>query len=190
MGITELILTALGLSTDAFAASVCRGLNAKNLTVKDILITALMFGGFQAAMPVIGYLTGIAFEKYITAVDHWIAFALLCFIGGKTLFDVIYYRDPDCIGAYNGGSGIKELLMTAVATSIDALAAGISLAFLNVRILTAAAVIGGITFVLSAFGMTAGRHLGGKHRTAASAAGGIILIIMGIRILMQHLNNS
>lgn len=184
MGITELILTALGLSTDAFAASVCRGLNAKKLTAKDVFTTALMFGGFQAAMPVTGYLTGKVFEKYITAVDHWIAFALLCFIGGKTLFDVIYYRDTDCIGAY---SGIKELLMTAVATSIDALAAGISFAFLNVPIFTAAAVIGGITFVLSALGMTAGRRLGEKHRSAASAAGGIILIIMGVRILMQHL---
>lgn len=189
MGIAELIMTALGLSADAFAASVCRGLSVKRLTVKDILITALMFGGFQAAMPVIGYFTGKAFERYITAVDHWIAFALLCFIGGKTLFDVIYYRGTDCIGTYGGGSGIKELIMTAVATSIDALAAGISLAFLKTDIITAALIIGGVTFILSAVGMTAGRHLGGKHRSAASAAGGIILIIMGIRILMQHLGS-
>ena len=187
MGTVELILTAIGLSMDAFAASVCRGLSCRKLTAGNILLTAAMFGGFQAAMPVMGYLMGITFEKYITAFYHWIAFALLCFIGGRTLFDVIYYKDTDCIGVCPEKNNLKELVMTAVATSIDALAVGVSLAFLKTDILAASAVIGIVTFAFSVIGVITGRRFGKKHHAAASAAGGIILIIIGIKILMEHL---
>ncbi len=190
MGICELFLIGAGLSMDAFAASVCKGLAMKKVSCKKTLVIAGFFGGFQAIMPSVGYFLGVGFEKYITRFDHWIAFGLLSFIGGKMIFDVIFHGNDEEKISDGNTPFLKEVFILALATSIDALAVGISLAFLKINIALAASVIGITTFSISAGGVFIGNKFGKKYRNKASIAGGIILIAIGIKILVEHLSGG
>lgn len=186
MGILELLMIGTGLSMDAFAASVCKGLNMRSrLNYVHAAIIALFFGGFQALMPTVGYILGVNFCQYIVKYDHWTAFALLTFIGGKMIYEVIKGGDEE--SCCSDRLDIKELFILAVATSIDALAVGITFAFLQVNIGLAAAVIGVTTFVLSFAGVILGNKFGSRYKNKAELAGGVILIIMGVKILLEHL---
>ena len=185
MGIWELVLLALGLAMDAFAVAVCRGLAMDRLNVKHAFIIALFFGGFQAAMPLAGWALGTYFEKYITSIDHWIAFILLSIIGGKMIYEAVK-PEEEC-SSISSRLNIKELLVMAVATSIDALAVGITFAFLKVTILYAVSFIGVTTFLTSAIGVRVGAVFGARFRGKAELAGGMILILMGVKILLEHL---
>jgi putative Mn2+ efflux pump MntP len=193
MGITELFLIGVGLSMDAFAVSVCKGLKMRRLNKKNAAVIGLFFGGFQAIMPLIGWLLGKQFEKYITSFDHWIAFVLLAFIGGKMAIEAIKGDDDEQNddGGNKTSDGekldLKELTMLAVATSIDALAVGITFAFLKVNILTAISIIGVTTFVLSIIGVAVGNKFGMKYKSKAEIVGGIVLILIGLKILLEHL---
>ncbi|MDD5923384.1 MAG: manganese efflux pump MntP family protein [Clostridia bacterium] len=186
MGLFELIFISVGLAMDAFAVSVCKGLNMKKINFVHGGIIALSFGVFQGVMPLIGYLLGTNFEKYITTYDHWLAFGLLAFIGGKMIFDVIKSKEDDeCL---SNKFDIKELLILSVATSIDALAVGITFAFLNDNnIIFSVSVIAGITFAISFAGVVIGNFFGAKFKEKAEIFGGAILILIGIKILMEHL---
>lgn len=187
MGFVELFLIGVGLSMDAFAVSVCKGLNMRGkVNFKHAGIIALFFGGFQALMPLIGYFLGIGFEKYITKIDHWIAFVLLGFIGGKMVIEAIKEWNAED-KQEEDKLDIKELFILAVATSIDALAVGITFAFLNVNIWSAISIIGVTTFVLSLIGVVIGNKFGSKYKSKAELAGGIILMLMGAKILLEHL---
>lgn len=187
MGFVELFLIGVGLSMDAFAVSVCKGLNMRGkVNFKHAGIIALFFGGFQAIMPLIGYFLGIGFEKYITRIDHWIAFLLLGFIGGKMVVEAIKeWNETD--KQEEDRLDIKELFVLAVATSIDALAVGITFAFLNVNIWSAISIIGATTFVLSIIGVVIGNKFGSKYKSKAELVGGVILVLMGVKILLEHL---
>ena len=182
MGIVELILVALALSMDAFAVALSDGLSLKGR--RRALLIAGLFGFFQALMPLIGWLLGTQFEKYITEFDHWIAFGLLLFIGGKMIWEAVRGGEED---EDDGKFDIKELFLMAIATSIDALAVGITFAFLNVNIWVAAAFIGVTTFLLSATGVKIGHVFGEKYKSKAELAGGVILMLMGLKILLEHL---
>lgn len=184
MTIFELFILAVGLSMDAFAVSICKGLSLKKITLKNMGIVGLWFGGFQAAMPFIGYLLGTAFSNYITSFDHWIAFILLAAIGFNMIREAHLSNDED---TSNTSLRFREMLVLAVATSIDALAVGITFAFLNVRIVPAVCFIGVVTFLLSAFGVRIGSVFGTKYKAKAEIAGGVILILLGIKILFEHL---
>ena len=184
MGFIELMLIAIGLSMDAFAVSVCKGLSAKKLSPKHYLLAGAWFGGFQALMPLIGYLTGSAFERYITAFDHWIAFVLLILIGGNMIKEGMSKKEEKRDASF----GIKSMFLLAVATSIDALAVGVTFALLpDVNILPAVLIIGITTFALSALGLKAGNVFGLKYKSRAEVTGGIILILIGAKILLEHL---
>lgn len=188
MGFAELFLIGVGLSMDAFAVSVCKGLNMRErINCKHAFIIALFFGGFQALMPAIGYFLGRNFEKYITAFDHWIAFGLLAFIGIKMIIDAIKEWNCEDKAEDSDRLDIKELFMLAVATSIDALAVGITFAFLQVSIGAAVSIIGVTTFVLSIVGVVIGNKFGSRYKSKAELAGGIILVLMGLKILLEHL---
>ena len=187
MGLFEVLMIGVGLSMDAFAASVCKGLGMRRLNVKNMFVIALFFGGFQALMHWIGWFLGKQFESYITSVDHWVAFALLAFIGGKMIYDVFHENRKDCCCEKTDRLNIKEVFTLAVATSIDALAVGISFAFLQVNIVEAVSVIGITTFVLSIAGVVIGNIFGAKYEKKATLAGGIILILIGLKILLEHL---
>lgn len=182
MGITELFLVGVGLSMDAFAVAICRGLSMKKLEWKQALLVAVFFGGFQALMPTIGWVLGKQFEQYIVSVDHWIAFILLAYIGGKMIWDAFHEEE-----ARPADFRVGELLIMAVATSIDALAVGVSFAFLSVNIGAAVSFIGVITFALSMVGVKVGSLFGAKYKSKAELAGGVILILMGLKILLEHL---
>lgn len=186
MTFAELLITAVALSMDAFAVSTCKGLNMRTMNFKQALIIGLFFGGFQALMPLAGWLLGKQFEVFITSVDHWLVFALLALIGGKMIYDSKNGGEGDCCPA-EGGLRLKELVGLSFATSIDALAVGISLAFLNVRILPSVACIGVTTFLLSVAGVAIGQRFGAKYQNKATFAGGVILILIGLRILLEHL---
>ena len=186
VGLFEIFMIGVGLSMDAFAASICKGLNMRRLNIKNMLIIGLFFGGFQALMPAVGWLLGKQFESYITSVDHWVAFALLVFIGGKMIYDVFTEKNEDECGEKTNRLDMKEVLTLAVATSIDALAVGISFEFLQVDILKAVSVIGVTTFVLSVIGVAVGNVFGSKYEKKATLAGGIILILIGLKILLEH----
>lgn len=186
MGFFELFLIAVGLSMDAFAVSICKGLKMQRFNVRHAGVIALAFGGFQALMPVIGWFLGKQFESYITGIDHWIAFALLAVIGGKMAVESFKKEEEDS-SKENEKLDVKELLVLAVATSIDALAVGITFAFLQVSIVPAVSLIGVITFVLSALGVFIGHKFGAKFKSKAELAGGIILIFIGLKILLEHL---
>ena len=182
MQLWELFLTAVALSMDAFAVSVSKGLAMQKVTFKKALIVGVWFGGFQALMPAVGYLLGRQFEQYITAVDHWIAFVLLGVIGVNMILESRHPAEeqtPDF--------GVKTMLTMAVATSIDALAVGISFAFLQVDIVPAVSFIGAVTFILSAVGVKIGNVFGAKYKSKAELVGGIILVAMGVKILLEHL---
>ncbi|MGN1304867.1 MAG: manganese efflux pump MntP family protein [Oscillospiraceae bacterium] len=187
MGFVELFLIGVGLSMDAFAVSVCKGLNMRGkVNFKHAGIIALFFGGFQALMPLIGYFLGIGFEKYITKIDHWIAFVLLGFIGGKMVIEAIKEWNAED-KQEEDRLEIKELLVLAVATSIDALAVGITFAFLSVNIWSAISIIGVTTFILSMIGVVIGNKFGSKYKSKAELVGGLILVLMGAKILLEHL---
>ena len=183
MGLLELFILAVGLSMDAFAVSVCKGLAMPKISVKKAVIVGIWFGGFQALMPALGYLLGSQFKDSITAVDHWIAFILLGIIGGNMIREA-------CSGECekeNDSLDIKTMFLLAVATSIDALAVGITFAFLKVNIVAAASFIGATTFIISAAGVKIGNIFGTKYKAKAELAGGVILILLGLKILLEHL---
>lgn len=182
MSFVELFLIAVGLSMDAFAVSVCKGLSVQRLETKHAAIVGAYFGGFQFLMPVIGYLLGARFESLITNIDHWVAFGLLLIIGGNMIKESFGEAEK-----LNDDFGVKTMVLLAVATSIDALAVGITFAFLQVRIVPASALIGVTTFCLSALGIYIGNKFGEKYKSKAELAGGIILILIGIKILLEHL---
>ncbi|MDD3409998.1 MAG: manganese efflux pump MntP family protein [Eubacteriales bacterium] len=182
----ELVLIAIGLSMDAFAVSLCKGLSMKKLNYVQGLIIALFFGVFQAVMPLIGWALGKQFEQYITSVDHWIAFALLCYIGGKMIWESVHDHDADSC-PIDQKLNFKELFMLAVATSIDALAVGITFAFLQTPIVPAVLEIGSITFGLSFVGVLIGHKFGTKYKQKAEIAGGVVLVLIGLKILLEHL---
>lgn len=183
MNLFSLFLIAVGLSMDAFAVSICKGLAMKNITIKKALIVGLWFGGFQGLMPAIGYLLGTQFEKYITNIDHWIAFVLLFIIGGNMIKEALSKEEEEA----NDSLAFKEMLLLALATSIDALAVGVTFAFLKVQIVPAVLFIGCITFALSGIGVKIGNIFGSRYKSKAELAGGIILILMGCKILLEHL---
>ena len=187
MGIGELLLLAVGLSMDAFAVSVCKGLALRRATFKAEFTCGVWFGGFQALMPLIGFFLGTLFAAAIQAVDHWIAFGLLAIIGVNMLKEALSKEEAcDCGG--NADLSVKTMFIMAVATSIDALAVGISLAMAgNVNIFQAVGLIGIVTFVLSAAGVKVGSVFGCRYEKKAQIAGGVILILLGVRILLEHM---
>lgn len=195
VGIAELLLIAVGLSMDAFAVSICRGLGMRRLNLRTAAVLALFFGGFQGLMPLIGWALGSQFMWLIAPVDHWVAFGLLAFIGGKMLWEALH-EDAEKDGAADGcgcdaadtsAIDLREFLVLAVATSIDALAAGISFAALNVDIVASVALIGVITFALSFVGVAVGHFFGARFELPASVTGGVVLILIGLKVLLEHL---
>lgn len=182
MALWELFLIAAGLSMDAFAVSVCKGLAARKFNIKHALLCGVWFGMFQALMPAVGYFLGTQFEEYITSVDHWIAFALLSVIGGKMIWESCDKSGETADTSF----GVRSMFPLAVATSIDALAVGITFAFLNVNVVLAVSLIGIITFILSALGVLIGTVFGSKYKSAAERVGGIVLVFMGLKILLDH----
>lgn len=187
MGFIELALIAVGLSMDAFAVAICKGLGMKRLSVRQAFVIALFFGGFQALMPAIGWALGTQFEALITPIDHWIAFVLLALIGGNMLKESFGKGDDEQAEAADAKLDLRELTMLAVATSIDALAVGITFAFLRVAIAPAAGLVGITTFVLSFAGVVVGHRFGARYEKAATAVGGVVLILIGCKILLEHL---
>lgn len=185
MGFLEMLLIGVGLSMDAFAVAVCKGLNMKKINYRHATIIAVFFGGFQALMPLAGWLLGKQFERYITAYDHWIAFVLLLFIGGKMIYEAL--RGEEESESCGDKLDLKELTVMAVATSIDALAVGITFAFLKVNIYGAITIIGLTTFILSFIGVAVGNRFGAKYQKKAEIAGGVILVLIGLKILLEHL---
>ena len=186
MSIAELLILAVGLSMDAFAVSVCKGLALEKATLKDGAIVGAWFGGFHALMPAIGFFLGSTFEAYITNFDHWIAFVLLGLIGANMIKEAFSSEEESADGCL----GFKPMLIMAIATSIDALAVGITFAFLIPTIgkmLIAVLMIGIITFVLSGIGVKVGSVFGAKYKSKAELAGGVILILLGLKILLEHL---
>ena len=183
MSLMELFLIAVGLSMDAFAVSVCKGLSVRKATVKHALCVGLYFGGFQALMPLIGYLLGTQFESFINSVDHWIAFVLLSFIGGNMIREALSGEEEKLDDSFS----FRTMMTLAVATSIDALAMGVTFAFLRVDIVPAVLLIGATTFVLSAVGLKVGNVFGAKYKARAELFGGVVLVLMGLKILLEHL---
>lgn len=186
MGIVELLLVAVGLSMDAFAVAVCKGLGMKRLNMRTAAVLALFFGGFQALMPLIGWLLGSQFMWLIEPVDHWVAFVLLVFIGAKMLWETLH-DEEGCGCEDTSRIDLREYLMLAIATSIDALAVGISFAALSVDIVPAVSLIGLTTFVLTLVGVAVGHFFGSRYERPASIAGGVVLILIGVKILLEHL---
>lgn len=184
MGIIELFILAVGLSMDAFAVSVCKGLAMEKCSFRKAAVCGVWFGGFQALMPAIGYLLGYRFRGYITAVDHWIAFVLLAFIGGNMIREAMSGEEETADASLD----VKTMFLLAVATSIDALAVGVTFAFLpDTNIAAAVLFIGAVTFVLSSVGVKAGNVFGSRYKNKAEFAGGLILILLGAKILAEHL---
>lgn len=188
----ELLMIGIGLSMDAFAAAVCKGLCMKRFRSKNAAVIALFFGGFQGLMPLIGWYLGTHFEEYIVSIDHWIAFILLGVIGFNMLKEGLSKKESeeDLVCPVDGRDNelkLKELFVMAVATSIDALAVGITFAFLRVNIVPAVTIIGCTTYILSFLGVFVGNYFGAKYKKKAEVTGGIILIFIGIKILVEHL---
>ena len=183
MSLIELFLIAVGLSMDAFAVSICKGLSVRKAEIKHSLIVGAYFGGFQALMPAIGYVLGRQFESLITSVDHWIAFVLLGIIGGNMIREALKGEQEELDDSFT----FRTMLPLAIATSIDALAMGVTFAFLQVQIVPAVLFIGVTTFVLSAVGLKVGNVFGAKYKSRAELFGGVVLVLMGIKILLEHL---
>lgn len=183
MGVLEIVLVSVGLAMDSFAVSICKGLSIKRFDIKKGLIIGLYFGLFQGLMPLIGYLLGSSFEIYITSIDHWIAFGLLTIIG-LNMIKESFSKDGE---NFNDKVDFKTMFPFAIATSIDALAVGITFAFLRVNIVMAFLLIGIITFILSFVGVKLGNKFGNKYEKKAQIVGGIILVLIGIKILLDHL---
>lgn len=183
MNLFELFILAVGLAMDAFAVSICKGLGMPKTTIKNTFIVGIWFGSFQALMPVFGYFLGYSFRDKIVTVDHWIAFILLFIIGINMIKEAFSKEEEET----DASLSFQIMLLMAIATSIDALAVGVSLAFMKVNILSAALFIGIITFLLSAAGVKIGNIFGTKYKSKAEMAGGIILIFLGTKILLEHL---
>lgn len=183
MGLIELFLIAVGLSMDAFAVSVCKGLAMPKCTFKKAAIVGLWFGGFQALMPAIGYILGAQFQEAIASIDHWIAFVLLALIGGNMIHEALDNDEEEADASLD----VKTMFLLAVATSIDALAIGITFAFLKVNIIPAVCFIGIVTFIISFAGVKIGNVFGVRYKNKAEIVGGIILILLGLKILLEHL---
>ena len=183
MGLIELFLIAVGLSMDAFAVSVCKGLAMPKCTFKKAAIVGLWFGGFQALMPAIGYILGAQFQEAIASIDHWIAFVLLALIGGKMIHEALDNDEEEADASLD----VKTMFLLAVATSIDALAIGITFAFLKVSIIPAVCFIGIVTFIISFAGVKIGNVFGARYKNKAEIVGGVILILLGLKILLDHL---
>ena len=183
MSLAELFIIAVGLSMDAFAVSVCKGLSMQKMNVKNAVIVGLYFGGFQATMPLLGYGLGIRFQQAITAYDHWIAFILLAMIGVNMIREALHPDEQSVDASVKMG----DMLVLAVATSIDALAVGVTFAFLNVQIIPAVSFIGCTTIILSIVGVKVGTVFGCRYKARAELAGGAILVLMGVKILIEHL---
>ncbi|MBR4893186.1 MAG: manganese efflux pump [Clostridia bacterium] len=182
MSLFEFFIIGIALSMDAFAVSVCKGLSIKKLNIKAPVIVGLYFGSFQALMPFVGYLLGNAFKGYIMAFDHWVAFILLSLIGINMIKES---KENECEN--DSSLSFKNMLVLAIATSIDALAVGVTFSFLDVKIIPAITIIGVTTFVLSMFGVKIGNIFGIKYKSKAEIFGGIILVVMGLKILIEHL---
>lgn len=185
MGILELLILAVGLAMDAFAVSICKGLALKKIKVRHMATVGAWFGGFQALMPLIGYFLGSMFADSIRAFDHWVAFGLLALIGGNMIREALS-GDDECEECSNA-LGFKTMLVMAIATSIDALAVGISLAMVSANIYVSVIFIGVVTFLLSGLGVKLGSVFGARYKSKAEFAGGVILILLGIKILLEHL---
>lgn len=183
MGLIELFLIAVGLSMDAFAVSVCKGLAMPKCTFKKAAIVGLWFGGFQALMPAIGYVLGAQFQEAIASIDHWIAFVLLALIGGNMIHEALDNDEEEADASLD----VKTMFLLAVATSIDALAIGITFAFLKVNIIPAVCFIGIVTFIISFAGVKIGNIFGARYKNKAEIVGGVILILLGLKILLEHL---
>ena len=183
MGLIELFLIAVGLSMDAFAVSVCKGLAMPKCTFKKAAIVGLWFGGFQALMPAIGYILGAQFQEAIASIDHWIAFVLLALIGGNMIHEALDNDEEEADASLD----VKTMFLLAVATSIDALAIGITFAFLKVNIIPAVCFIGILTFIISFAGVKIGNVFGARYKNKAEIVGGVILILLGLKILLEHL---
>ena len=183
MGLTELFILAVGLSMDAFAVAVCKGLAMPKCTFKKAAIVGLWFGGFQALMPAIGYVLGAQFQEAIASIDHWIAFVLLALIGGNMIHEALDNDEEEADASLD----VKTMFLLAVATSIDALAIGITFAFLKVNIIPAVCFIGIVTFIISFAGVKIGNVFGARYKNKAEIVGGIILILLGLKILLEHL---
>lgn len=183
MNIFEIFLIAIGLSMDAFAVAVCKGLSFQKADFKKSIIVGLYFGGFQAGMPILGYILGVQFRDNIDKIDHWIAFALLTIIGFNMIKEALSKEEVD----ENSSLSFKNMSILAIATSIDALAVGVTFAFLEVQIVIAVIMIGITTFSLSILGVKIGSIFGTKYKSKAELAGGIILILMGLKILLENI---
>lgn len=184
MNLIEAIIMSIGLAMDAFAVSICAGLEIKNIKLKDIIKVGIWFGIAQALMPLIGYLLGSRFENLISDIDHWVAFVLLAFIGGKMIYEAYHGEDEKY-----GDLKFKSMLILAIATSIDALAIGIAYAFLygSNNMIVSFSLVGIITFIMSSIGVKIGNIFGNKYKSIAQIIGGIILILIGTKILLEHL---
>lgn len=183
MSIATLFTLAVGLSMDAFAVAICKGLAMKKFSLKKAGVVGLWFGGFQGLMPLIGYILGSQFSDKIVKIDHWLAFILLGFIGINMIKEAVGDEEEDGMG---DSIAPKDMLVLAIATSIDALAVGVTFAFLKVNIIAAVSFIGATTFVLSAIGVKVGNVFGLKFKSKAEIAGGVILIVLGLKILLEH----
>lgn len=185
---TEFLLLGIGLAMDAFAVSVCKGLAMRKVNKKQAVAIGLFFGGFQALMPFIGWALGTQFQEHIVSVDHWIAFILLSYIGGKMILSAVRSKEEDVeVTELDQPLNIKEMFILAIATSIDALAVGITFAFLQYPIIEAISVIGVTTFFISIGGVYVGNFFGTRYKKRAELAGGVILVLIGIKILLEHL---
>lgn len=178
----ELIIIAIGLSMDAFAVSICKGLSTDKVTFRHALTASIYFGGFQAIMPIAGYFLGVGFKEYIEKIDHWIAFALLVLIGASMIWESRKKEEQ-----MTASFGIGAMLPLAISTSIDALAVGVTFAIEGANIWIAASIIGIITFTLSAIGIKVGNIFGAKYKSKAEIFGGVVLILMGFKLLLEHL---
>ena len=191
MGILELIIIAVGVSMDAFAVSVCKGLSCPEKTRKTALLCGIWFGLFQMIMPLIGYLIGSVFAGMIERFDHWIAFVLLLFIGGKMIIEALSKKglplEADDNEEDKNDLSISKMLLLAIATSIDALAVGVTFAMVETNIFIAISLIGIFTFSLSFIGALIGKHFGEKHRKVATFIGGLVIVLIGVKILIEHL---
>ncbi len=185
MSIIDIILLAIGVSMDAFAVSIAKGLAAKRLRLSHYTSVVLWFGGFQALMPLVGFFVGVNFAPIVECCDHWIAFVLLAIIGGKMIYDTVAGEDDE--EPASADFSLKTMLLLAVATSIDALAVGVSLAFLKVDIWLAIALIGTTTGLFSAAGLRLGNIFGYKYKHGAELTGGVVLVLIGVKILIEHL---
>ncbi len=181
MGLVELFILAVGLSMDAFAVSICKGLSLCRIQPKHMCIAGAWFGGFQALMPLIGYLLGSVFSDIITKYDHWVAFILLAIIGANMIKESLEKDAESC----DASMTMKSMFVLAVATSIDALAVGVTFAFLDVAIVPAVTFIGVVTFICSAIGVKIGSIFGTKYKSKAELLGGIVLVVIGLKILLE-----